>query len=231
MRDMSNVHIYTIRGNIAVGKSVLTGRLKLHYKKNALKGEIKFIFLMEPVDATWRWLLKCYSERQTEMNFVLLQVHIYLSLFRRDLLLYKYIRSIQSRYKRIVVVQERDILDSVVFLLLNSKMFSMDNTFKLYTNCRLGNLILSVFNSVCLAYPFKCTHATLYLKRDAADTLLNIQMRGREGEENITVEFQHICAGHHDTLLKIISFFFHERVIIIENCEINNIVGIFGLLQ
>lgn len=176
--------LITVEGNIGVGKTTFLKRLEDNYNVNVL---------YEPVE---EWLV--YKDTVTNKSLF--------ELYYEDKKRYAFtfqIMALQTRFEKLVdvcknttakyVVCERSIFtDFNIFAkLMNKKGDMSDIELEVYKKCHSFMTCLCNIN----------IHKYIYLKASPSTCLERIKQRGREGEDNIDIEFLISLHDCHETWL------------------------------
>jgi len=183
-----SIQIVSIEGNIGSGKSTLLANLKNHFKNNA-----NIIFLKEPVD---EWskikdengvsILEKFYADQPKYSFPF-QMMAYISRLK---LLKDTVSQCKTDEKYIIITERSLYTDKMVF----AKMLYDTNKIE-YINYQI---YLNWFNTFAEEFPI---HKAVYVKTDPEICHQRIEIRHRQGESNIPIEYLKSCDIYHEEML------------------------------
>jgi deoxycitidine kinase len=200
------IEIVSIEGNIGSGKSTLLANLKKYFNNNNF-----VIFLREPVsewsnikDENGVTILEKFYEDQEKYSFSF-QMMAYVSrlkllkdTFDEIKLRIQKLRSFCSDYdcsgmktKKFVIITERSLYtDKMVFakMLFDTKKIEYIN-YQIYLNW---------FNTFSAEFP---VDKIIYVKANPEICHQRINIRNREGENNISIDYLKSCNDYHDKML------------------------------
>lgn len=194
------IEIVSIEGNIGSGKSTLLDNLKKYFDKND-----NVIFLREPVhewsnikDENGIIMLEKFYENQEKYSFPF-QMMAYISRLKllKDAFsefkskIQKMKSEIKTEPKKFVIITERSLYtDKMVF----AKMLYDTNKIE-YINYQI---YLNWFDAFSEEFP---VNKIIYVRADPETCHKRINVRNREGEDNIRLDYLKSCSEYHEKML------------------------------
>lgn len=201
-----NFTIVSIEGNIGSGKSTLMKNLKEYYKNNN-----QVLFLKEPVDewekikdSNGKTILEKFYEDQEKYSFSF-QMMAYISRLNvlRDIL-----KSLEPNKKYIIISERCLYTDKLVFAKMLFESGKMEDiNYKIYLNW---------FDSFSEEFPI---HKIIYVKTLPEICHKRINIRSRDGEENIPLTYLESCHKYHEDMLQNNNIC-HDKLILDGNVDI-----------
>lgn len=195
---MNNIEIISIEGNIGSGKSTLLEHLKTHLSNNE-----NVLFLKEPVD---EWnnikdekgetiLAKFYAEQDKySFSFQMMAYISRLKILKNTVNQIRTSKTYNSD-KRYIIITERSLYtDKMVF----SKML-FDTGKMEYINYQI---YLQWFDCFIEEFPVQ---KIIYVKTEPIICHNRIQIRNRNGEDKISLDYLKSCHHYHEYMLNKIS--------------------------
>lgn len=182
MNSTNNTFIFSLEGNIGVGKSTIINLLKL----NKFKFNKKFVYLEEPVnmwedvkDENGINILENYYKNTKEYAFKF-QMLVYIS--RLSLLR----KTIKENHNSIILIERSIYADKNIFV----KM--------LYDNNKIDKIEYEIYNKLFNQFLDDVNiSGIIYLQCNADICLKRIKKRNRLGE-NISIQYLENCDKYHE---------------------------------
>ena len=194
--------VISIDGNIGSGKSTIVQKLK-----NDFENENNIIFLEEPVnewikikDDTHNIIEKFYED-PIKYSFPF-QMMALISRF-------KILNDTMQKYPNSVIITERSLYtDKHIFakMLFDSNKM---NTFEYQIYCKW-------FSEFVQKLP---EHKFIYLHTKPETCIERIKIRGREGEDKISIDYLTSCNNYHDDMFSQVK---HELKFNLDNCDLTS---------
>lgn len=201
--NLQNVQVISIEGNIGSGKSTLLRNLQ-HYCDGIIETQynnnIKYYFITEPVDL-WNkirdenneCILEKFYKNPSRYAFAF-QMMAYVTRFKRLYTIYKKIieEAKQNLEVQYIIFTERCLYtDKYVF----AKMLHEDKN--------METIEYEIYNQWFESFVhWVPIHKILYVKTDPIVCKTRVQMRNRNGENNISQEYLGLCHQYQESMIR-----------------------------